>query len=306
MKLTAIAAVLPAILLSGCFLDSDSGDPSGPSGTGVQGFDFAVEKMQVDYVCTDNNGDKITKGTASQLTDFNGRATINDTVFLTRTNECAVTMTGLSGARDTRNAKNMEGVVYEIPRGLLQVGKMPVASPLTTLIAKEVEKAQQNNSGAAQDPRAIADQVFEDLGIVGDGVDVDDLLFDLDNTMTQLENSSDDKRFKELASRTQVLSDLLDGGNADNLELDELVTLTTVLGNNLASVEGFPVDEEAGTAVIANYSTIDTTTLEEIVVAGELSDSQKAAYPTTVTEIPRPPTGATGSGSGGSSGGGGG
>ena len=198
MKIKLIAVAVAGILLSGC--NDDNGVANSQS---VQAFDPAVQNMTAVAVCTDGT-------TETSKTGYDGNAKFFKLTPLVSPETCSFTFTGKAGdnAQDVTNGKDMTGVVYTIPKGMAQANSPITASPLTTLIAKELEA-----TGAEYTP-AAATTVLTTLGLGSllnaGGVDVTELLSNTEAVLEKLASDpSSAAHASLLAVTTAVLSDVL-------------------------------------------------------------------------------------------------
>jgi len=230
VKIKLIAVAVAGILLSGC------NDDNGPlNSQSVQAFDPAVMNMTAKAVCTDGT-------TETSKTDYSGNAKFYELTVQTSPETCAFTFTGGAGAIDVSNGKSMVGVEYTIPKGMAQAGKPVTASPLTTLIARELEA-----TGAEYTPTA-ATTVLQSLGFTNllnansNSVSVTELLSNTEAVLAALPTAD----ASLLAATTAVLSDVL---TADPTATAAAVTTTTTTlsTNVLAANPKYPAAGLDGT-----------------------------------------------------------
>lgn len=195
MKIKLIAVAVAGILLSGC--NDDNGEVIGLS---VQAFDPAIQYMTAVAEC-DN------APTETSITGYDGNAKFLTSAPLYAPETCKFTFTGGVNAIDVSNGKSMTGVVYTIPKGMAQAGSSVTASPLTTLIAKELNGAAYSEGTAST---VLGNLGLGDLvnSLANDGVDIAELLSNTESVLEKLTVSNSDGA-SLLAATTAVLSDVL-------------------------------------------------------------------------------------------------
>jgi len=290
VKIKLIAVAVAGILLSGC------NDDNGPlNSASVQAFDPAVMNMTAVAVCADGT-------TETSKTDYYGNANFFERTIQASPETCAFTFTGKAGdnAKDVSNGKDMTGVVYTIPAGLAQAGAPITASPLTTLITKELEA-----TGAEYTP-AAATTVLQSLGftdLLNGGVDVTELLSNTEAVLEELAaDPSSAADASLLAATTAVLSDVL---TADPTATAAAVstTTTTLSTDVLTANPQYPAGGADGTGDDV-YVDFDETEVKDYVddVQQNIDDPTHVVPPAPTPEIPdaapvpapKDPTGGTG------------
>lgn len=288
MKIKLLAVAVAGILLSGC--NDDNGEIKGLS---VQAFDPAVQNMTAVAKCDDGTNETATTG-------YDGNAKFLELTPQIFPGTCTFTFTGGATAVDVSNGKSMTGVVYTIPKGMAQAGSPVTASPMTTLIAKELAASGEEYS------EATATTVLQSLGLgslLNNGVDVTKLLSNTEEVLKELSttNATDASL---LAATTAVLSDVL---TADPSATAAAVSTTTatlsenVLTTNPAyptSTTGEQIYVEFNETVVKDY----VEAVEEQIKNPDTAPALPAppvpatpdAKPVPAPELPTPPTGGTG------------
>ncbi|WP_017222298.1 hypothetical protein [Moritella dasanensis] len=296
MKIKLLAVAVAGILLSGC--NDDNGQPTGLS---VQAFDPAVRGMTASVICDDGTSE------GGIITGQDGNAKFFELTTLVSPETCAFTFFGIAGAIDVTNSKSMVGVTYTIPKGMVEAGKPVTASPLTTLIAKELKAT--GNPYSKEGARLVL--VSLGLGsLIDNGVDVSKLLSNTDAVLKELSttNSTDASL---LAATTAVLSDVLANADENNssTSVADLAKSTSALADSVIdSSPNYPTGASGGVVTI----TVSDADIEKVVDAVEKDQPipDLPQVPTVGEEAkpidkptPTPPTGG-GDGTGGTGGGG--
>jgi len=285
VKIKLLAVVVAGILLSGC--NDDNGEIKGLS---VQAFDPAVQNMTAVVNCDDGT-------TETSTTGYDGNAKFLQITPQVSPETCAFTFTGNAASVDVSNGKSMDGVVYSIPKGMAQAGSPVTASPLTTLIAKELNGAEYSE--------ATATAVLTALGLdslINNGVSVTELLSNTEAVLEELTTSgSDDASL--LAATTAVLSDVL---KADPTASAEAVsTAAATLSEEVLTTNPAYPTSTTGEKVYVDF---DETEVKDYVEEVEKKiEDPTLPEPTPPTpdlpeadpvDPPKPPTGGTGGGNG--------
>jgi hypothetical protein len=292
VKIKLLAIAVAGILLSGC--NDDNGQPTGLS---VQAFDPAVRGMTASVICDDGTSE------GGIITGQDGNAKFFELTTLVSPETCAFTFFGIAGAIDVTNSKSMAGVTYTIPKGMVEAGKPVTASPLTTLIAKELNGAKYSE--------ATAITVLTSLGLgslLNNGTSVTELLSNTEAVLEELTTTNSDNA-SLLAATTSVLSDVL---KADpTATVTELAISTSAIADEvLVSEPNYPTNSDG--KVVTN--TVTSTEIANVVDQVKADPVAKPTVPKqepTVGEEakptdppkPTPPTGG-GDGTGGTGGGG--
>ncbi|WP_392339368.1 hypothetical protein [Moritella marina] len=288
MKIKLLAVAVAGILLSGC--NDDNGEANSLS---VQAFDPAVQNMTASVICTDGTSEGGIK------TGYDGNAKFFELTTLVSPETCAFTFTGGADAVDVSNGKSMEGVTYTIPRGMVETGSPVTASPMTTLIAKELAATGQTYT------EETAEVVLISLGLgslINNGVSVTELLSNTEAVLEELTttNSSDASL---LAATTAVLSDVLASDVDGELSADEISEASSALTEQvLIDYENYP-ENDAGEPI---YIEIPPGQVEEVVKdpsAPIVLPPAEDAKPVDPPKPTPPPTGGGDDGTGGTGGG---
>jgi len=196
VKIKLLAVAVAGILLSGC--NDDNGAANSQA---VQAFDPAVQNMAAVAVCTDGT-------TETSKTDYYGNANFFERTVQASPETCTFTFTGGNGAQDISNGKLIgSDVVYITPRGMPRVNGLITASPLTTLIARELEA-----TGAEYSVDTAGD-VLQSLGLDiltnNTGVSVTKLLSNTEAVLDTLSKATDKSGYQLLAATTASLTEVL-------------------------------------------------------------------------------------------------
>ncbi|EDM65557.1 hypothetical protein PE36_18089 [Moritella sp. PE36] len=278
MKIKLLAVAVAGILLSGC------NDDNGPlNSTAVQAFDPAVMNMTAKAVCADGT-------TETSKTDYYGNAKFFERTLQVSPETCSFTFIGGADAVDVSNGKSMDGVTYTIPVGLAQAGAPITASPLTTLIAKELNGAEYSE--------ATATTVLTSLGLgslLNNGVSVTELLSNTEAVLEKLTTAGSSDAGK-LAATTAVLSDVL---TADPTASAEALTTTasTLSVNVIAANPKYPAGGLDGTGAdifVTFDEDIVKAYVEAVNTGSALPTVPVATTPPAVVQPKPTVTGATG------------
>ncbi|PKH07991.1 serine/threonine protein kinase [Moritella sp. Urea-trap-13] len=296
MKIKLLAIAVAGILLSGC--NDDNVDASSKS---VQAFDPAVQNMTAVAACDDGT-------TETSKTDFTGNAKFFNLAPQFSPETCSFQFTGLPGSNavDVSNGKSMVGVTYSIPKGMAQANSPITASPMTTLIAKELAA-----TGAVYS-EATATTVLTSLGLgslLNNGVSVTKLLSNTEAVLKEL-TTTNPTDASLLAATTAVLSDVLTA--SPDATAEALTTTASTLSENvIAANPAYPTSATGDTV----YVDFDETEVKDYVqdVEDKIADPSLPEPTPPTPDLPKakpvdPPTppatgGGTGGGTGGSGGG---
>jgi hypothetical protein len=294
VKIKLLAIAVAGILLSGC--NDDNGQPTGLS---VQAFDPAVRDMAASVICDDGTSE------GGIMTDQDGNAKFIELTTLVSPETCAFTFTGGDDAVDVSNGKSMTGVTYTIPKGMVEAGKPVTASPMTTLIAKELKAT--GNPYSKEGARLVL--VSLGLGsLIDNGVDVSELLSNTQAVLKKL-TTAGSADASILAATTAVLSDVLANADENNssTSVADLAKSTSALADSVIdSSPNYPTGASGGVVTI----TVSDADIEKVVDAVEKDQPipDLPQVPTVGEEAkpidkPTPPTGG-GDGTGGTGAGG--
>nr|WP_321459270.1 excinuclease ATPase subunit [uncultured Vibrio sp.] len=308
MKFSLLAIAVGSIILVGC---NDSSTDTLSASKDVRAFDGAVQGMAGEYDCVDGSSGSIS------ATDYDGFSTIDDMTFASDPETCSITFNKTAGAVDTSNGKDMSNVSYSVPKGLLQSGKEVAATPLTTIIAKEL--------GDELYSEEVAKDILEQLGVdvvdlnnKGAGIDVLELLTDPETALTTLKEANPDV-YSKIMVTTVVLSDTLaaQGDNSD-VTVEQLTTVTRRVSQVVLSEHpNYPTNNDGDEIYVALSDALaevfneiadalqDADISSDNPIFGELIEDILTGLPVVIP--PRPPTtgGTGGTGGSGSEGGGG-
>jgi hypothetical protein len=265
-----------AVLIAGTFLVACS-DGSGLSSKSIQVFDGPVQFADVVANC---GGEDLDLG----RTDFNGTVRSTDFVIINTPELCEFTATGteaigasIGASIDTSNNKLMPKISYVIPRGLLKVGDSITLSPLTTLIAKQIEANTANNITGI----SVSDVATE--------VDALDMARDMEGTITKLKAAYPNSVPLVIATNN-VTSDVLVYSQTTVVGLADIIKTSTKVAEQVISVnDDYPIVSTDSTKIkVASFD------VEDAVLAVE--NSTAIAVSIVENDIPEEPvaTGATG------------
>ncbi|MFT4835991.1 MAG: hypothetical protein ACJAYB_001453 [Psychromonas sp.] len=279
-----------AVLIAGTFLVACS-DGSGLSSKSIQVFDGPVQFADVVANC---GGEDLDLG----RTDFNGTVRSTDFVIINTPELCEFTATGteaigasIGASIDTSNNKLMPKISYVIPRGLLKVGDSITLSPLTTLIAKQIEANTANNiTGISVSD--VATEVVTALypGLIN-ATDVNalDMARDMEGTITKLKAAYPNSVPLVIATNN-VTSDVLVYSQTTVVGLADIIKTSTKVAEQVISVnDDYPIVSTDSTKIkVASFDVGDA------VLAVE--NSTAIAVSIVENDIPEEPvaTGATG------------
>ncbi|WP_417880483.1 hypothetical protein [Vibrio sp.] len=249
-KSKVLALCVATALLYGCGSDSNST-------MDVQAYDGPVRGMIPSYSC--DNG---SNGT-SDATNDKGIATIEGS-FADNPESCTISFKGGSDAIDMENGRDMSGVQYSAPKGLFTKDGKVTVSPLTTLIDKQLNGAEYNESTATE--------VLADLGldeIPNNGVSIQELLSDTESAVTKLKGDNP-TLFSKLAATKMILSDVVQ--SQPDLEPEKLAAVTKKLSDSLvSSMPNFPLDNSGKEVVVNLKDKLQDTDFVNKVESGEVS-----------------------------------
>ncbi|MGY0616880.1 excinuclease ATPase subunit [Vibrio sp. FJH11] len=226
MKLSLLAIAVGSIILVGC--NSSSSDDSSSASKDVRAFDGAIQGMTGQFECIDGSGGPIS------ATNYDGFSTIEDETFVNNPETCSLSFDKTPGAIDTSNGKDMSNVSYSVPKGLLQAGKEVAATPLTTIIAKQLGEESYSED--------TAKEILTKLGIDvdqlnNDGVEINvlELLTEPETALTTLKEANPDV-YSKIMVTTVVLSDILVAqGDKSDVTVDQLVDVARRIGKTVLS-----------------------------------------------------------------------
>jgi ElaB/YqjD/DUF883 family membrane-anchored ribosome-binding protein len=274
VKIKLLAIAVAGILLSGC--NDDNGQPTGVP---IQAFDPAVQNMAAAVTCADGT-------TETSKTDYSGNANFFKSTPIVSPETCTFTFTGGNGAQDVSNGKLIgSDVVYIIPAGMAKAGSSITASPLTTLIARELAAT------GAEYSESIATDVLTSLGLDAltnnNSVSVTELLSNTEAVLDKLSKTTDKSGYQLLAATTASLTEVLRQSTDSVSEI-------------AAATKAFAV-ETKDQYVVGNAPVV--VTISPASITAVIADPTEAVNnPPVVTpskKVPKPEVGTgTGSGSG--------
>ncbi|MFT5653320.1 MAG: hypothetical protein ACI8W9_001261, partial [Psychromonas sp.] len=263
-------------------------DGSGLSSKSIQVFDGPVQFADVVANC---GGEDLDLG----RTDFNGRVSSTNLTIINTPDLCTFTAKGnpesIDTSIDTSNNKLMPKISYVIPRGLLKVGDSITLSPLTTLIAKQIEANTANNiTGISVSD--VATEVVTALypGLIN-ATDVNalDMARDMEGTITKLKAAYPNSVPLVIATNN-VTSDVLVYSQTTVVGLADIIKTSTKVAEQVISVnDDYPIVSTDSTKIkVASFD------VEDAVLAVE--NSTAIAVSIVENDIPEEPvaTGATG------------
>lgn len=271
MKIKLLAVAVAGILLSGC------NDDNGPlNSAAVQAFDPAVQNMKAEAICADGT-------TETSKTDYYGNAKFFERTIQVSPETCTFTFTGGNGAQDISNGKLIgSDVVYIIPKGMAQSNGPITASPLTTLIARELEAT------GAEYSIATAGDVLKSLGLDlltnNTGVSITELLSNTEAVLNTLSKATDKSGYQLLAATTATLTEVLRQSTSSVAEIAAATEAFALDTKDNFVVGGTPVVIKITPTQVANVVTNPTT----------IGANPPAATPGVKIDPPSTPTGVTG------------
>ncbi|ALR16746.1 hypothetical protein [Vibrio natriegens] len=262
MKLSLLAIAVGSMILVGC---NDSSTDTISASKDVRAFDGAVQGMTAQFDCIDGSG-----GAINGTTDYDGFITIENETFATNPETCSVTFNGTALAVDTSNGKDMSNVSYSVPKGLLQVGQQAAATPLTTIIAKEL--------GDDVYSEEVAKETLAKLGIDvdqlnNDGVQIDvlELLTDPETALNAIKEANPDA-YSEIMVTTVVLSDtLVAQGDKADVTVDQLADVARRVSQTVLEEHPNYPETEAGDEIYVDLS----EALEDDAVFSEIANAEQ-------------------------------
>jgi hypothetical protein len=289
-----------AALIAGTFVVACS-DGSGLSSKSIQVFDGPVWYANVFADC---GAGEIDLG----QTDINGTVRSTDFVIINTPELCEFTATGteaigasIGASIDTSNNKLMPKISYVIPRGLLKVGDSITLSPLTTLIAKQIEANTANNiTGISVSD--VATEVVTALypGLIN-ATDVNalDMARDMEGTITKLKAAYPNS-VPLVTATNNAASDVLTYSQDPTTPLD----LVTVIATTKVAAKSFVAANPSYPNVVDDSSVVIVGTFNVQAAVEAIEDDPDAEIASTVTttriaDLPVEPeepvaTGATG------------
>lgn len=314
MKIKLLTTIIAGVLLAGCGGGNDNsvdgGGDKDKKTTPVLAFDGAINGMVASYTCADG-----TSGTTTTKTDGYGLVTVLSDTFADKPESCSVVLSVPTDgeAFDMSNRKNMQKVVYTIPKGLLKVGQDVAATPFTTLIEKTMAETKD-------DIITATNSVFSSLGF-GSSLTEDQKLGLLTTPAATLETLSPGLK-KSVAATTVVLSDVLVSQKENKtVTVAEMAAVTETIAADIIvknpdypksngetiviDVSGVLADEETFNEAVNGdvpKAVSDIITNPPTIPDADIPDPENPPVDPTPEPTP-PPTGGTGgSGDGGGNG----
>jgi hypothetical protein len=262
VKLSLLAIAVGSMILVGC---NDSSTDTISASKDVRAFDGAVQGMTAQFDCIDGSG-----GAINGTTDYDGFITIENETFATNPETCSVTFNGTALAVDTSNGKDMSNVSYSVPKGLLQVSQQAAATPLTTIIAKEL--------GDDVYSEEVAKETLAKLGIDvdqlnNDGVQIDvlELLTDPETALNAIKEANPDA-YSKIMVTTVVLSDtLVAQGDKADVTVDQLADVARRVSQTVLEEHPNYPETEAGDEIYVDLS----EALEDDAVFSEIANAEQ-------------------------------
>lgn len=289
-KSKVLALCIASALLYGCGSDNDD---SSSSTMNVQAYDGPVRGMTASYSCEDGS-----TGT-SDATNDEGVAALSGT-FAENPESCSITFTGNSKAVDMENGRDMAGNKYSAPKGLFTRNGKATVSPITTLIDKQLNGAEYNESTATE--------VLAALGldeILNNGITLQDFLYDTEGSVEKLKGSNTEL-YSQLSATKMVLSDMLYA--QPDLDPNDIAAATKNISDSIVDeYPGFPMVGGEEVVVDLKDELATDSNLVNNAISDSLNDDDITAITTTEPATkpaptdPETPTGGTG-GSGSSTG----
>ncbi|PKH02476.1 hypothetical protein CXF72_11405 [Psychromonas sp. MB-3u-54] len=268
-----------AALIAGTFIVACSG---GQSGKLIKAYDGPV---QFANVVADCGAGKIELG----QTDYYGTVSSSNFAILNTPELCTFTATGNADSVDTSNNKKMPNISYVIPRALLSVGDSITLSPLTTLIAKQIDANTANNI-TGKSVADIVTQVVTDLypDLINDtGVNALDMARDMEGTITKLKVDYPDSVSSVIATNN-VTSDVLVYSDTTTLTVTEIIeTSKAVAAEVIAVNSNYPIATDSTKVKVATFDV-------EASVKAVADDTALTTVSTVENDMPEEPVPATG------------
>ncbi|UKA06979.1 serine/threonine protein kinase [Photobacterium damselae subsp. damselae] len=282
MKIKLLTTLIAGALLAGCGSDNDNSVT--PQSIQLQAYDPEVRGMDVTFVCGEATG------TAGE-TAHDGKVTITHSAVVNAPEACAFTAKGKAGSIDVTNGKTMDSVSYQVPKGLAAKGNLITASPISTILAKEL--------GDAEFTEAAAVEVFKKLGLdtllnQGSVSSVEDYLKNTKSVTESLQGK--DKSLVD--ATTMVLSDALAASAAhSDVTADDIIEVTnTIVDEVLTQYPDYPKTADGKEIYLDVKDTVDMVADGKPVVLPPPQDAKPV-------DPPKPPTGGTGGSEGDNNGG---
>ncbi len=284
MKYKILALSIVGAILGGCGSDNDN---SVSATYEIMAFDPAVMGMKGTYNC-DN-------GVTGQLpaTSFEGISKVSEPTVVNSPETCAFAYNATAGAVDVSNGKDMSKVSYTFPKGLATLGTLATASPISTLIEKELDGQPYNEATGVEVLTALG---LGDLLNNGSINSAADLLLNTEEVIADLPA----EEASQVSATTAVLSDVL----VVSPDADVDVVSATTVAITEEVIADNPNYPESPTGETIYYDLTETPALiEDVVDAVEKGEEPVVGIPGPKPAKPTDPTDPTG-GTGGTGGGG--
>jgi len=263
MKKNILAALIAGTFIVGCNSGSDKSSAS------IQGFDGPVQFADAVYDCGTESG-------SLGQTDYDGLVSSTSFAINVTPELCEITITGNANSIDTSNGKLMPDIEYVIPRGLLEAGAPITASPLTTLIAKQIEADSSAVPPVVRDIAAVTTDVVADLYgadfINNTGVTVLELARDMEGTIKKLK-VSDPQNASLVTATNHVVNDVLVYAKGKTLNIKSVVATSKSLVNKVIANNSEYPSTATGTDT---FVTVEADVVES-VYAVTLASAKAAA-----------------------------
>lgn len=262
-KSKMLSICIASALLYGCGSDdSDSNDSGSNTSTmDVQAYDGPVRGMMANFTCDDGTtgtGDATDDDGLTSLTGYDPES-------------CTLSFIGNDDAIDMENGRDMSGVRYSAPKGLFSSGGSATLSPLTTLIDRQLNGADYNESTAAE--------VLSRLGldeIANNGISIQKLLSETESSVDSLKESNP-SLFSKLAATKMILSDAIN--SLPDADPSKIAAVTKKLSEILVkNIPQFPINDSGKEVVVNLKEKLKDSDFVEKVQSGEISvtDIEKA------------------------------
>ena len=280
MKYKLLATCVAVAVLAGC----NGSDEEIPT-TRIQAYDGAVSGMGGTYTCENESG-------TIPKTGSDGFASVASATLKNETNTCSFTFNATPGAKDESNNKDMSSLSLSIPKGLIDSGGTPKATPITTLVNKALAGAEYNESTATEVLTKLG--LYEDL-VNTSGFTLAEVMADLPSVVKSVNSGTNTALKAKVFATTNVLAAVLAKNTVTDVTKIATATLN-VAKKTVAQNPNYPASSE-GTASI-DLDNYDLSTLTD----NELDVSAIPDVPVKVIpdEDTTGGTGGTGTGSDGS------
>ena len=285
MKYKLLATCVAVAVLAGC----NGSDEEIPT-TRIQAYDGAVSGMGGTYTCENESG-------TIPKTGSDGFASVASATLKNETNTCSFTFNATPGAKDESNNKDMSSLSLSIPKGLIDSGGTPIATPITTLVNKALAGAEYNESTATEVLTKLG--LYEDL-VNTSGFTLAKVMADLPSVVESVSSGTNTALKAKVFATTNVLAAVL----AKNTVTDvtKIATAAQNITKKLVSENPNYPTTATGTASV-NLDNYDLSTVTDSVIenVADIPSAPVEVIPDEDTTGGGPGgTGGTGTGSDGS------